>query len=57
MDIMTDIAAMSVNMRAASLQQEVSLSVTKKAMDSQNLALEAMQEMLPPKGQFIDTYG
>lgn len=57
MDMMTGIAAMSMSMNAASLQQEVSLSVAKKAMDSQNVALETMQEMLaPPKGDFIDTY-
>lgn len=56
MDIMSDIAAMSVNMSAARLQQEASISVAKKAMDSQDLALETIQEMLPAKGQLIDTY-
>lgn len=54
--MMTDIAAMSMSMSAASLQQSASISVAKKAMESQDLALETMQEMLAPRGQFIDTY-
>lgn len=56
MGMMDAIAAMSINMNQASLQQDVSLAVTKKVMDSQELALEELTEMLPAKGQFIDTY-
>lgn len=56
MGMMDSIAAMSISMNQASLQQDVSLAVTKKVMDSQELALEELTEMLPAKGQFIDTY-
>lgn len=58
MDMMTDFAAMSVNMNQAALQQDVSLAVTKKVMDTQELAGQELQRMLPelPKGKYIDTY-
>ena len=61
MNIMDSIAATSVSMSAASLQQSVSLAVTKKVMDSQDLALQELTKMLPAtpapaKGAYIDTY-
>ena len=45
--MMDSIAAMSVNMHAAQLQQSVSISVAKKAMDSTELAAQELLEMLP----------
>lgn len=57
--MMDSIAAVSMNMHAAQLQQSVSLSVAKKAMDSTELAAQEMLEMLPDtsgRGQVIDTY-
>lgn len=58
MDIMSDIAATSMSMHQASLQQDVSLAVTKKVMDTQELAGQEMLRMLPepPRGEYIDTY-
>lgn len=61
MNIMDSVAATSVSMSAASLQQSVSLAVTKKVMDSQDLALQELTKMLPAtpapaKGAYIDTY-
>lgn len=60
MDFMNDIAAMSITMNTARLQQSASIAVAEKAMDSQDLALETMQEMMPQmmpvKGHLIDTY-
>ena len=61
MNIMDSIAATSVSMSAASLQQSVSLAVTKKVMDSQDMALQELTKMLPAtpapaKGAYIDTY-
>ncbi|MCI2106699.1 MAG: YjfB family protein [Intestinimonas sp.] len=56
MDLMTDIAATSMNMHTAALQQDVSIAVTKKAMDTQDLAAQEVQEMLPPQTSIIDTY-
>lgn len=57
--MMDSIAAMSVNMHAAQLQQSVSISGAKKAMDSTELAAQGLLEMLPDTsgmGQVIDTY-
>ncbi len=57
--MMDSIAAMSMNMYSAQLQQSVSISVAKKAMDSTELAAQEMLEMLPDPsgmGQVIDTY-
>ena len=55
--MMDSIAAMSMGMSAASLQQEVTISMTKKAMDSAELAAQELLEMLPPQpglGAHID---
>ncbi len=57
--MMDSIAAVSMNMHAAQLQQSVSISVAKKAMDSAELAAQEMLQMLPDtsgRGQVIDTY-
>ena len=57
--MMDSIGAVSVNMHAAQLQQSVSISVAKKAMDSAELAAQEMLQMLPDTsgmGQVIDTY-
>lgn len=56
MELMTDIAAAGMGMSAASLQQNVSLSVEKKVMDTQELAAREMEEMLSPQTSIIDTY-
>ena len=57
--MMDSIAAMSVGMSNAQLQQNVSISVTNKAMDSAELAAQEMLQMLPSTpgvGDNIDTY-
>lgn len=56
MDMMNDIAAMSMDMSAASIQQQASISVQKKVMDTQELAAQEMMKMLPPQTSIIDTY-
>lgn len=57
--MMDSIAAMSMSMSAASIAQDYSIGVAKKAMESTELAAQELLEMLPetpPMGQFIDTY-
>ena len=62
MDMMTDIAAMAMDMKAAQFQQNYSLSVAKKAMDSgEEMAETLINDMMPqipqiPKGEYIDVY-
>lgn len=56
MDMMNDITAMSMDMSAASIQQQASISVQKKVMDTQELAAQEMMKMLPPQTSIIDTY-
>lgn len=41
-----DIAAMSMQMSSASLQQSVGLSVARKAMDNQEVQAEGLMDML-----------
>ena len=60
--MMESIASMAMSMSAASFATNYSLSVTKKMMDSQELAGQELLKMLeavpaPAKGQYIDTYG
>lgn len=55
------IASMSMSMSAASFATNYSLAVTKKMMDTQELAGQELVKMLeavptPAKGQYIDTY-
>lgn len=56
MDMMNSIAALSMDMSAARLQQSVSISVQKKVMDTQELAAQGLLKMLPPQTSTIDTY-
>lgn len=59
--MMESIAAMSMSMSAAEFAQNYSISVTKKTMETQELAAQELLKMLPEtpalaKGQFIDVY-
>ena len=59
--MMESIASMAMGMSAASCATNYSLAVTKKMMDSQELAGQELVKMLeavpsPAKGQYIDTY-
>ena len=59
--MMEQIAAMSMNMSAATVAQNYSIAITKKTMESQELAAQELLKMLPEtpapaKGQYIDTY-
>ena len=61
MDMMSSIANMATSMKAAEFANNYSLAVTKKVMDSQEMAAQEILEMLPDvpamaKGQYIDTY-
>ncbi len=60
MSMATSIAASATAFSSAQLQYNVSLSVTKKAMDSQEVAMQGLLEMMPQNpagiGQNIDTY-
>ena len=61
MDMMNSIASASMSMSAAMFQQNYSIAVTKKMMDTQELAGQELVKMLeavptPAKGQYIDTY-
>lgn len=60
MSMVGNIAGMATGMSNVQLQYNVSLSVTKKAMDSQEVALQGLLEMMPQNpagiGQNIDTY-
>ncbi len=47
MDMMNSIASSAMNMSAAQFEQQYSISVQKKAMDVEELALQELQEMLP----------
>lgn len=59
--MMESIAGMAMEMKAASFANSYSIAVTKKMMDTQELAGQELLSMLPdiqslPKGQYIDTY-
>ncbi len=58
MDMMNSIAQMSMSMSAASFEQQYSISVMKKSMDSAEQEANAILDMLPQpaKGQYIDVY-
>ena len=68
MDMMTDIAAMAMDMKAAQFQQNYDLAVAKKAMNTgEEMAETLIDDMLPqsapipqvpqiPKGQYVDVY-
>ncbi len=59
--MMESIASMAMGMSAASFATNYSMAVTKKMMDSQELAGQELMKMLeavptPSKGDFIDVY-
>lgn len=59
--MMESIAGMAMDMSAAAFSTNYAMSVTKKMMDTQELAGQELLNMLPdiqslPKGQYIDTY-
>lgn len=59
--MMESIAGMSMSMSAAQFATNYSMAVTKKVMDTEELAAQELLEMLPaqpamPKGQYIDVY-
>ena len=59
MDMMNSIASTATSMSAAQFANQYAISVTKKSMESEELAMQELLEMLPPapgQGQFIDTY-
>lgn len=63
MSMMTDIAAMSMSMNTAALQQSYSVAMAKNVMETQEEMATNILEMLPqqqmptpPLGQYIDTY-
>lgn len=61
MDLMEGIAATATSLSAAQLQESYSIAMSKKAMDTQEMAAQSMLEMLaqqptPAKGTYIDTY-
>jgi len=58
MDMMSSIAAQAMSMSAAQFQQSYAIAMTKKCMDTQEIAAQELLEMLPevPKGQYIDVY-
>lgn len=59
--MMESIASMAMSMSAASFATNYSLAITKKMMDSQELAGQELAKMLeavptPAMGQYIDVY-
>ncbi|MCI8921958.1 putative motility protein [Neglecta sp. X4] len=52
MDMMNSIASASMSMSAAMFQQNYAIAVTKKMMDTEELALQELQEMLPPPSPY-----
>ena len=59
--MMESIASMAMGMSAASFSTNYSIAVTKKMMDSQEMAAQELMKMLeavptPPKGNYIDVY-
>ncbi len=54
MDIMNSIASSAMSMSAAQFEQQYAISVQKKAMDVEELALQELQEMLPPSPYSFD---
>ncbi len=61
--MMESLAAMAMSMSAANFANNYSIAVTKKMMDSEELAMQEITKMLeaavpagPAKGNFIDVY-
>ncbi len=56
MDMMNGIASAAMTMSAAQLEQATDIAVQKKAMQVEELALQELQEMLPPSPYGFDVY-
>ena len=56
MDMLNSIASGAMSMNAAQLAQQYSISMEKKAMEVEELALQELQEMLPPSPYGFDVY-
>ncbi len=58
MDMMNSIAAASMSMSAMRTEQQYSVSLMKKSMESMEQQAATLLDMLPqmPKGQYIDVY-
>lgn len=62
MDISMEIAAQAMSMQSLRFQQDYAVAVTKKAMESQELAGQELVRMLSaaapavPKGSYVDVY-
>lgn len=54
MEMMNSIASGATSMSAAQIGQQYAISVQKKAMDVEELALQELQEMLPPSPYGFD---
>ncbi len=56
--MITSIAAMSMNMHAAKLQQSVDIAMMKETMDQQTMAMEQLVQVISNAtlGGNIDTY-
>ncbi len=57
MDLMAGIASAATAMSTMEFQQNYTISVAKKAMESQELAAQELLRMLPPgDGKYLDVY-
>lgn len=56
MDMMSSIASAAMSMSAAKLAQSYDIAVTKKSMETEELALQELTQMLPPSPYQFDTY-
>ena len=64
MDYMPDIAALSMDLKAAQFSQQYAVSIQKKAMDLEETVAGEIIDMMPdaanvpviPKGEIIDVY-
>ncbi len=56
MDLMNGIASMAMSLQSASLQQNYSIAVAKKSMETQEMAAQELLRMLPPQQSVIDVY-
>ncbi len=56
MDLMSGIASAAMSMKAAQLAQSYDFAVTKKSMETEELALQELTEMLPPSPYNFDVY-
>ena len=60
MDMMTGIASQAMSMKQAQVGEQYAISVPKKAMETEELALQEITEMLPQtppsRGVHLDVY-